>query len=114
MKFLPIVVKADYRDGFRIDLTFNDDTKKTVDFSQWLNGPIFEPLRDASYFRRFFLDGGTVSWPNGADIAPETLYEAANEVKTERSRREAKSRRIFDASGRPRRPKTVTDRKNRL
>lgn len=114
MKFLPIVVKADYRDGFRIDLTFNDDTKKTVDFSQWLNGPIFEPLRDASYFRRFFLDGGTVSWPNGADIAPETLYEAANEVKTARSRREAKSRRIFDASGRPRRPKTVTDRKNRL
>ena len=77
MSFLPSVVDAEYRDGFRIQLTFNDGTSETVDFSQWLEGPIFEPLQDIAYFRRFFLEGGTVSWPNGADIAPETLYEAA-------------------------------------
>jgi len=77
MSFLPSVVHAEYRDGFRIQLTFNDGTAGTVDFSSWLNGPIFAPLRELAYFRRFFLEGGTVSWPNGADIAPETLYEAA-------------------------------------
>src|SRR5204863_5046073 len=71
------VVHAVYRDEFRIQLTFNDGSTETVDFSAWLEGPIFEPLQDLAYFRRFFIEGGTVSWPNGADIAPETLYEAA-------------------------------------
>ena len=77
MTFLPYVVRADYRGGFRIHLTFNDLTERTVDFRAWLEGPVFEALKDPAYFREFFVDGGTVVWPNGADIAPETLYEAA-------------------------------------
>ena len=76
MSFLPSVVRAEYRGGQRIHLWFNDSREKTVDFGQWLQGPVFEPLKDASYFQRFFVDAGTVSWPNGADIAPETLYSA--------------------------------------
>jgi len=77
MTFLPCVIRADYRGRFRIRLTFNDQSEGTVDFRPWLEGPVFEPLRDAARFREFFVDGGTVAWPNGADIAPETLYEAA-------------------------------------
>ena len=72
--FLPGVVKAEYRGDYRIHVTFNDGTEKTIDFRGWLNGPIFEPLHDLAYFQRFFVAGSTVSWPNGADIAPETLY----------------------------------------
>jgi hypothetical protein len=34
-------------------------------------------VKDPGYFPRFFLDGGTVVWPNGADIEPETLHERA-------------------------------------
>jgi hypothetical protein len=82
MNLLPSVIHAEYRDKFRIRLTFNDGTTETVDFSPWLEGPIFEPLRKVAYFRRFFIDAGTVSWPNGADIAPETLYEAAREKRS--------------------------------
>jgi len=77
MSFLPSVIRAEYRDGFRIHLIFNDNSAKTIDFRPWLEGPIFEPLKDPKYFQRFFLEGGTVVWPNGADIAPETLYHVA-------------------------------------
>jgi hypothetical protein len=77
MNFLPHVVRAKYERGFRLRLTFNDGVEASVDFTPWLVGEVFEPLKKSSYFRKFFLDGGTVVWPNGADIAPETLYEAA-------------------------------------
>jgi hypothetical protein len=81
MTFLPIVIRAEYRGGFRIHLTFSDLSERTVDFRPWLEGPVFDALKDPAYFRRFFVDGGTVAWPNGADIAPETLYEAASQPR---------------------------------
>ncbi|MBX3277694.1 MAG: DUF2442 domain-containing protein [Acidobacteria bacterium] len=77
MNVLPAVVRAEYRGGFKIHLVFNDGVNGTVDFSQWLNGPVFEALREPAYFARFFVDGGAVAWPNGADIAPETLHAEA-------------------------------------
>lgn len=76
MARLPHVIRAEHRGDFRIHLVFDDGLSKTVDFSAWLNGPVFEPLKDRAFFERFFIDGGTVCWPNGADIAPETLYDA--------------------------------------
>lgn len=75
MTALPSVVRAEYRGEFRIHLVFSDSSEATLDFRRWLDGPVFEPLKDPNYFRRFFIDGGTVVWPNGADIAPETLYD---------------------------------------
>jgi hypothetical protein len=95
MVFLPHVIRAHHEKGFRIHLTFNDGTEASVDFEPWLAGPIFEPLKDIAYFRMFFLDGGTVVWPNGADIAPETLHEAAQATRSNQrmERRAAESRR---------------------
>jgi hypothetical protein len=77
---VPAVVRAEHQQGFKIRLVFRDGVNATVDFSQWLDGPVFEPLKDPKYFRRFFIEGGTVAWPNGADIAPETLHEHAKDV----------------------------------
>ena len=63
----------------RLRLTFADGSVGEVDFSarQWRG--IFEPLRDPAYFRQVAVDPelGTIVWPNGADMAPETLYELA-------------------------------------
>jgi len=96
MTYLPNVIRAEYRGGYCIHLVFNDSSDKVVDFSRWLEGPVFEPLKDEEYSRRFFIDGGTVAWPNGADIAPETLYEyvnAANAAEQRPARAESRSGR---------------------
>ena len=77
MKPLASVVKAKYLKDYIIDLTFDNGIRSAVDFSGWLRGEIFEPLKKKSFFKKFFLDGSTVAWPNGADIAPETLYLVA-------------------------------------
>ena len=58
---------------------FKDGSAGEVDFSADLWGPIFEPLKDVEYFRNFQIaEYGTIAWPNGADIAPEFLYEKAH------------------------------------
>lgn len=77
MNALPVVLHAEYRGEFKIRVVFNDGVEGTIDFSDWLTGPVFEPLKDPSYFARFFVEGGTVTWPDGADIAPETIHERA-------------------------------------
>lgn len=77
MNAIPIVLRAEYRGEFKIRVVFNDGVEGTIDFSDWLTGPVFEPLKDPGYFARFFVEGGTVTWPNGADIAPETIHERA-------------------------------------
>lgn len=75
MNTLPTIIRAEYVNGYNLRLFFDDGIEGIVDFHEWLDGPVFEPLHNQLYFQRFFLDGGTIAWPNGADIAPETLYE---------------------------------------
>jgi hypothetical protein len=72
-----------------LDLTFKDGTRKQIDLLPLLEGPIFAPLRDPAFFARVVLDpvAGTVVWPNGADIAPETLYGMPAHKTARRRRR---------------------------
>ena len=74
MTILPQIIEAQYISDYCIELLFNTGLRKTVDFSHWLKGPVFEPLTNRTEFRKFFIAGGTVCWPNGADIAPERLF----------------------------------------
>jgi hypothetical protein len=76
--YLPEVNRAKRVKGFVVFLRFNDGTEKHIDISQWFKGPVFKPLKDPKFFAKFFLDGGTLAWPNGVDIAPEALYEAVD------------------------------------
>jgi hypothetical protein len=70
------VIKVEYRGGYVYYIQFDDGTEGEVDFSEYLSvGPIFEALRDRVTFSKAKVEGGTIAWPNGADIAPETLHE---------------------------------------
>lgn len=63
----------------RLRLTFEDGTVGDVDFSEREWRDVFEPLRDPAYFARVTVDpeAGTITWPNGVDMAPEPLYAEA-------------------------------------
>lgn len=75
------IVSAEVAGDHHLYLEFDDHTRKTVDLGPLLEGLVFEPLRDPEYFARVVVDPvcGTVVWPNGADFAPEALYELPNE-----------------------------------
>jgi hypothetical protein len=76
VKQLVRVVSAEYVRGHQLRIEFSDGAEKIVDFTRWLHGEVFQSLTDKREFKRFFIAGGTVCWPNGADIAPETLRSA--------------------------------------
>lgn len=67
------VTRAEYLAGHTVEIAFNDGTVAEVDLFSSLEGPIFEPLRDIDYFKTFSIEGHTLTWPNGADFAPEYL-----------------------------------------
>jgi hypothetical protein len=74
------VVEARYVGGYTVWLRFEDGTEGEIDLSSELHGPIFEALKGLAFFAqlRVNCDTGTIEWPNGADFAPEFLYEKAH------------------------------------
>ncbi len=71
------IVEVKYVSGFVLWLRFEDGTAGEIDLGSELHGSVFEPLHDPNYFARVRVnpDTGTIEWPNGADFAPEFLYE---------------------------------------
>jgi len=93
MNYLPQVIGARHISGFVVSTRFDDGTEKYIDVSQWFKGPVFEPLKDPKLFKKFFVEGGTLAWPNGVDIAPEALYAARDSTKKRRIKRTERARK---------------------
>ncbi len=73
MKLLRIC-QAEVLEGFRLRLTLTDGSTLERDVEPLMTGPIFEPLkRHPDLFRALRVEGGTVLWPDGADLCPDVL-----------------------------------------
>ena len=70
------VIDIKYRGKYVYGIKFDDGIEGDIDFSEYLSrGPVFQSIKDDKVFSKATVEGGTISWPTGADIAPETLYE---------------------------------------
>ncbi len=68
----------------RLRIRFVDGTSGEAELatflaSQNVSGTVFEPLREPDFFSRVSVVDGTVQWPNGADLAPDAMYDAIRE-----------------------------------
>jgi len=74
------IIKARHISGYKIELTFEDGSKGVADLEAYshLDG-VFRNFKDIAYFKRVYIhpELAALTWPNGEDIAPETIYSLA-------------------------------------
>jgi len=65
-----------YVSEYKLLLTFENGVVKLVDMKPYLDGEIFEPLKDIDYFKTVRVNPNidTIVWENDADVSPDFLY----------------------------------------
>lgn len=69
------VIDVDYIKDYMLRLKFSDGVTKNVDLFPYLKGDVFGELLDKDKFIQYGLTPVTIEWHNGADLAPEFLYD---------------------------------------
>jgi len=77
------VTNGTYLNDYILRLEFNNGAIKDVDLRDELFGEIFAPLKELAVFQKVAInpDTNTIEWPNGADFAPEFLFEIGQELR---------------------------------
>ncbi len=84
------IIEAKYIKDFKLQLLFEisdykvgkkEQVQKEADLKEYIMAKketgVFAPLKDVEFFKNFRLNANTIEWANGADIAPERIYEMA-------------------------------------
>ena len=76
------LVAAEYVGDSEIRLTFSDKTGGVLDLRPIVEAgtSMTEPLRDPTFFARFFIEAGALAWPNGLDFSARSLQERLREA----------------------------------
>ncbi len=71
------IIGAVWIRGYRVRVTFDNLRTAELDLEKYLGRGVFKKLKGVENFKRLRVDAelGTIVWPNGADIAPEVLYQ---------------------------------------
>ncbi len=84
------IIEARYIKNFKLQLLFEisdykvgkkEQVQKEADLKEYIIAKketgVFAPLKNVEFFKNFKLGANTIEWANGADIAPERIYEIA-------------------------------------
>lgn len=82
-----VVRKVEYLEDYKLVVSFADGAEKVIDLKDELWGEVFEPLKDKEYFKNVYAEGTSIAWDNGADFAPEFLYEKGVDVETDKRKK---------------------------
>ncbi|MBM3610342.1 MAG: DUF2442 domain-containing protein [Alphaproteobacteria bacterium] len=71
------IIDAKYLKDYKVFLLFHNGEKGVVDLHEKIQGKkgVFIPLKNINAFKKFKVANHTLSWDNGADLAPESLYD---------------------------------------
>lgn len=74
---IPRIAEMKHTSDYKMWLRFEDGKEGEIDLEGELWGDVFEPLKERDYFKtaRFDKELNAICWPNGADFAPEFLYD---------------------------------------
>lgn len=73
----------------QLSIVFTDGQRRRMDISPYLAYPVFQPLRDAELFQQVVADHGTVSWPGGIDLDPDSVFLESSPEGTEATHAQA-------------------------
>jgi hypothetical protein len=76
---IPRLVEVKVLGDYKLWLRFHDGVSGIIDLTEELWGPMFEPLKNPTVFAQVIVhpELQTATWPNGADLSPEYLYQQA-------------------------------------
>ena len=80
----PIAVKT--LDDYKILITFANNELRVFDMASRLNKPLYQKLRNKSFFSLAKADGMTVYWDDDVDICPDVLYECSVDYVEEKEK----------------------------
>ena len=82
----PRVKSVEPLSDHKLFITFTNDEVGVYDCSDLLDFGVFRQFRDEGYFQSARAEHGTVVWPNGQDICPDTLYEESEKLSARPNR----------------------------